>query len=134
MALYYFPITTAARVVKIAAPNPPAKAGWVVRAATEAEQAQIDSGQTYWTPSADGGQLSAPPASKWKVSKDTIISRIAAANKLTEAAAIYAAQSDAEKFAWDGYSWFWSDNQTLATYAQVLGISVSVLLARDPEL
>jgi hypothetical protein len=60
-----------------------------------------------------------------------IISRIAAAGKLAEAAAIYASQSDAQKFAWDGYAWFWSDNAELTAYAAALEVPVEALLARD---
>lgn len=62
MATYYFPTTSPAKAIKIAAPNPPARSGWTIRDATEDEQAQIDAGQTYWTPSGDSGSLSTPPA------------------------------------------------------------------------
>jgi hypothetical protein len=130
--MHYFPTTTG-KIIRIAAPNAPARSGWLIREATPDEQAQIEDGETHWTPSEVKGEgtLSAPPAQRYKVSKDAIISRIAAAGKLTEAAAIYASQSDAQKFAWDGYAWFWSDNAELAAYAAALEVPVEALLARD---
>ena len=112
---------------------PPAMKGRAIIDPTQEQLADLASGKTYWTPSEVKGEgtLSAPPAQRYKVSKDAIISRIAAAGKLAEAAAIYASQSDAQKFAWDGYAWFWSDNAELAAYAAALEVPVEALLARD---
>lgn len=133
-ALYYFPTSAPKKIIKISAANPPRLVGFLIREATTQELADIAEGKTYWTPSANGGQLSAPPAAKWKVSKDTIIQRITAAGKVADAAALYAAQSDADKFVWDGSSWFWSDNSTLIGLASGIGLDASDLLAKDPDL
>ena len=73
-------------------------------------------------------------STRYKISKDTLMSRIAAAGKLAEAEAIYASKTAVEKFAWDGYSWFWSDNPILTDYAKILKIEPSVLLARDSNI
>jgi hypothetical protein len=124
---------TSGKVILCPAALPPAMKGRAIIDPTPEQLADIASGKTYWTPSEVKGEgtLSAPPARRYKVSKDTIISRIAAAGKLAEAAAIYASQSDAQKFAWDGYAWFWSDNAELAAYAAALEVPVEALLARD---
>jgi len=80
-------------------------------------------------------KLDVPDASKrHKVSKDTLMSRIAAAGKLADAQTIYASQSDVEKFAWDSYQWFWSDNQQIIGFSQVLGLDPKVILAVDPQM
>lgn len=138
---YYFPVSQPKKVIRIAAPNPPRLVGYEIREATAEEQAQIEAGQTHYTPTFDYnnkplgiGTLAAPPAARHKISKDTIIQRIAAANKVADAAALYAAQSDADKFLWDGSSWFWSDNQSIIGFAGALGLDPAAVLARDPEL
>ena len=60
--MHYFP-TTPGKIIRIAAPNAPARNGWLIREATPDEQAQIEDGENYWTPTGEGtGTLSAPPA------------------------------------------------------------------------
>ena len=128
--MHYFP-TTPGKIIRIAAPNAPARNGWLIREATPDEQAQIEDGENYWTPTGEGtGTLSAPPVSRHKVQKDTLIQRIAEAGKVAEAAALYASQSDADKFVWDGSAWFWDDNPAIIAMAQALGLDPDVVLAK----
>jgi hypothetical protein len=116
--------------------SPRIRSGQQLVTPTEDQLADIASGKTYWTPSEVKGEgtLSTPPVARYKVSKDAIVSRIAASGKLAEAAAIYASQTDAQKFAWDGYAWFWNDNADLIAYADAVGIPASALLARDSSV
>jgi len=73
------------------------------------------------------------PAELWRVSKDTIVSRIPAASLAAVRAAL-AAQSADEQFVFLNSAWFWSDNATLRGLCAALGLDADALLARDPFL
>jgi hypothetical protein len=129
---YYFPTFAPAKLVRISNSNPPRLAGFTIREATEVEAQEIALGKNYWTPNENGtGLLSKPPIPKYKISKDTIINRIDAAGKLSDAAVIYSSSSDEDKMRYDGNSWFWSDNPRILGLIEALGLNPSIILSRD---
>ena len=79
-----------------------------------------------WTPS-----LYIPP---YRVSKDTITSRIVQANKLNDLMALIATLPADQQFLWSNFAWFWSTNPTVIGMCQQLGLDPAVILASDPYL
>jgi hypothetical protein len=79
-----------------------------------------------WNPT-----LYTPP---YRVSKDTITLRILEANKLDDLIALIGTLPTNQKFLWDNFAWFWSDNQTIISMCQQIGLDSNVILAQDPYL
>jgi hypothetical protein len=69
-----------------------------------------------------------------RVSKDTIVSRISSAGKVVDLMTLIAALSPEQKFLWDNYSWFNSDNQIVVQMCQQIGLDPAVILAVDPYI
>ena len=75
------------------------------------------------------------PTSRWRVSKDTIITRLSAnPGDLANVMAALATQSEEQRFIFNQLAWFWSDNPTLRGLCADLGIDADALLAPDPFL
>jgi hypothetical protein len=70
---------------------------------------------------------------RWRVSKDTIITRLSPGD-LANVMAALGLQSAAEQFKFTHSAWFWSDNETLRGLCAALGIDGDALLAPDPFL
>ena len=68
----------------------------------------------------------------WRVSKDTLISRVVAANALPQVMAAMAQQSAEDQFVFLHSAWFSSDNQRLRGLAAALNLDADALLAPDP--
>ena len=81
-----------------------------------------------------------PPApesasARWRVSKDTIITRLSVnPSDLANVMAALATQSEEQQFIFTQSAWFWSDNATLRGLCAALGIDADALLDRDPFL
>ena len=70
----------------------------------------------------------------YRVSKDTITSRVLAADKVADLMTLIASLTPEQQFLWGGFSWFWSDNATVIGMCQQLGLDPAVILAPDPYL
>jgi hypothetical protein len=70
----------------------------------------------------------------YRVSKDTITLRILEADKLDDLIALIATLPTNQKFLWDNFAWFWSDNQTVTSMCQQLGLDPAIILAQDPYI
>ncbi len=70
----------------------------------------------------------------YRVTKDTITSRVLEANKLPDLMALIASLPAEQKFLWEGFSWFWNNNQTVRGMATQIGLDPEVILAPDPYL
>jgi hypothetical protein len=68
----------------------------------------------------------------YRVSKDTIVSRVDTAGKLTDLMAMIAGLTAEQRFLWDNYAWFWNDNPTVNAMCVQLGLDPAVILAPDP--
>lgn len=79
-----------------------------------------------WTPT-----LYVPP---YRVSKDTITSRVLDAGKLPDLMTLISGLSPEQQFLWTNYAWFWNDNQTALAMCVQLGLDPAVILAPDPYL
>jgi hypothetical protein len=96
--------------------------GWEA-VSNESWNALIASG---WSPN-----LYVPPH---RVSKDTITTRVVAADKVADLMALIASLTPEQQFLWSGFSWFWGDNATVAGMCQQIGLDPAVILAPDPYL
>lgn len=101
-------------------PNMPPGPDWQ-QVSTEEFNSLIAGG---WTPTEY-----IPP---YRVSKDTIVSRVDAAGKLTDLMAMIAGLTAEQQFLWDNYAWFWDDNPTVNAMCVQLGLDPAVILAPDP--
>ena len=81
---------------------------------------------TGWEPS----EYVAP----YRVSKDTIISRVLAAGALQAVIAVLSAQSDEQKFLWENSAWFWNNNPTLNAICAQLNLDADEILSQDPYM
>jgi hypothetical protein len=81
---------------------------------------------------AEAEALANPPP--WRVSKDTLISRVLAAGKLPEVMAALASQTAEQQFVFEHSAWFWSTNPTLRGLCTALGMDPDAILARDEFL
>ncbi len=70
----------------------------------------------------------------WRVSKDTLISRVLAVGKLPEVMAALAQQTAEQQFVFEHSAWFWSTNPTLRGLCTALGMDPDVIMARDEFL
>ena len=79
--------------------------------------------------------LDSEPSERWRVSKDTIITRLSAnPGDLANVMAALGTQSAEQQFIFTQSAWFWSDNDTLRGLCAALGIDAEALLDRDPFL
>ncbi len=74
-----------------------------------------------------------PPA-PYRVSKDTITSRVLDAGKLPDLMTLIDGLPPEQQFLWDNYAWFWSNNPTVNAMCAQLGLDPAVILAPDPYL
>jgi len=79
-----------------------------------------------WVPA-----LYVPP---YRVSKDTIVSRILAAGKLNDLIALTDGLATDQAYLWNNFAWFWNTNPTIVGMCQQLGLDPAVILAPDPYL
>lgn len=100
----------------------PAGAGW--SAATNDEWNALIAGG--WNPT-----LYVPP---YRVSKDTITSRVLDAGKLPDLMTLISSLPADQQFLWTNYAWFWSNNQTALGICAQLGLDPAIILAPDPYL
>lgn len=100
----------------------PDGAGW--SASTNDEWNALIAGG--WAPT-----LYVPP---YRVSKDTIVSRVNEAGKLTELMLLIGTLPAEQNFLWVNYAWFWSDNATINAMCAQLGLDPAIILAPDPYL
>lgn len=100
----------------------PAGADW--RAVSNEEWNALIAGG--WNPT-----LYVPP---YRVSKDTITSRVLDAGKLPDLMTLISGLPSEQQFLWTNYAWFWNDNQTVLAMCVQLGLDPAVILAPDPYL
>jgi hypothetical protein len=100
----------------------PDGAGWAA-CSNEEWNALIAGG---WTPT-----LYVPP---YRVSKDTICSRVLDAGKLPDLMTLIDGLPPEQQFLWDNYAWFWNNNPTVNAMCAQLGLDPAVILAPDPYL
>lgn len=70
----------------------------------------------------------------YRVSKDTIVSRVSEAGKTAELMAAISSLTAEQQFFWTNFAWFWSNNATLIGMCAQLGLDSSIILAPDPFL
>ena len=75
-----------------------------------------------------------PPPQPYRVSKDTITSRVLDAGKIPELMAVIDGLPAEQQFLWTNYAWFWNTNQTAIAICAQLGLDPAVILAPDPYL
>jgi hypothetical protein len=75
-----------------------------------------------------------PPIQPHRVSKDTITSRILQANKLNDLILLIDSLPTDQKFLWNNFSWFWSNNQTIISMCQQIGLDPNTILEKDPYI
>jgi hypothetical protein len=75
-----------------------------------------------------------PPPQPYRVSKDTITSRVLDAGKIPDLMAVIAGLNAEEQFLWTNYAWFWNNNPTALAICAQLGLDPAVILAPDPYL
>jgi hypothetical protein len=75
-----------------------------------------------------------PPPAPYRVSKDTITTRVLDAGKLPDLMTLIASLPAEQQFLWTNYAWFWNNNQTVIAMCAQLGLDPAVILAPDPYL
>jgi len=70
----------------------------------------------------------------YRVSKDTITYRVMEAGKLNDLINLINQLSIEQQFLWSNFAWFWSDNQTVTSMCQQLGLDPAIILAQDPYI
>jgi hypothetical protein len=75
-----------------------------------------------------------PPKTPYRVSKDTITYRVMEAGKTADLINLISALTVEQQFYWSNFAWFWSNNQTVISMCQQLGLDANVILAEDPYL
>ena len=70
----------------------------------------------------------------YRVSKDTITSRVLDAGKLPDLMTLIAGLPAEQQFLWTNYAWFWNNNPTALAMCAQLGLDPAVILAPDPYL
>ena len=75
-----------------------------------------------------------PPPQPYRVSKDTITSRVLDAGKIPDLMAVIDGLNAEEQFLWTNYAWFWNTNPTALAICGQLGLDPAVILAPDPYL
>ena len=75
-----------------------------------------------------------PPKTPYRVSKDTITYRVMEAGKTADLINLISSLTTEQQFYWNNFAWFWSNNQTVISMCQQLGLDANVILAEDPYL
>jgi len=75
-----------------------------------------------------------PPPQPYRVSKDTITSRVLDAGKIPDLMAVIDGLPAEQQFLWTNYAWFWNTNQTAIAICVQLGLDPAIILAPDPYL
>jgi hypothetical protein len=75
-----------------------------------------------------------PPPQPYRVSKDTIVSRVLAAGKLNDLITLTNGLPEDQAYLWNNFAWFWDTNPTIIAMCQQLGLDPAVILAPDPYL
>lgn len=75
-----------------------------------------------------------PAPQPYRVTKDTIVYRIIQLNKLPDLIALTSSLPEDQKYLWDNFAWFWSNNQTIRVMAAQIGLDPDEILASDPFL
>lgn len=75
-----------------------------------------------------------PPPAPYRVSKDTITSRVLDAGKLPDLMTLISGLPPEQQFLWTNYAWFWNNNQTVIAMCAQLGLDPAIVLAPDPYL
>ena len=75
-----------------------------------------------------------PPPAPYRVSKDTITSRVLDAGKLPDLMTLISGLPAEQQFLWTNYAWFWNNNQTALAVCAQLGLDPAIILAPDPYL
>lgn len=75
-----------------------------------------------------------PPPEPYRVSKDTIVSRVNDAGKVPDLMTVIDGMTAEQQFFWTNYAWFWSNNPTAIAICQQLGLDPAIILAPDPYL
>lgn len=70
----------------------------------------------------------------YRVTKDTITSRVLDAGKLPDLMTLISGLPAEQQFLWTNYAWFWNDNATVLAMCAQLGLDPAVILAPDPYL
>lgn len=70
----------------------------------------------------------------YRVSKDTITDRIFNAGKLPDLISLISTLPTEQKFLWENYSWFWSNNETVRSMATQIGLNPDEILSQDPYI
>lgn len=70
----------------------------------------------------------------YRVSKDTIISRVTELGALSLVMSALAQQTPEHQFVWTHSAWFWSDNATLRGLCHAIGLDAEAVLAPDPYI
>ena len=70
----------------------------------------------------------------YRVSKDTIVSRVLAAGKLNDLIALTDSLPTDQAYLWDNFAWFWNTNPTIIAMCGQLGLDPAVIFAPDPYL
>jgi hypothetical protein len=87
-----------------------------------------------WNELVASGWIPTEYAPPYRVSKDTIVSRVNDANKIPDLMTLLASLPAEQQFLWDNFAWFWSTNPTIIGMCQQLGLDPAVILASDPYL
>lgn len=72
-----------------------------------------------------------PEPERWRVSKDTMLSRVEAAGMVPQVMAAIASMPQETQFLWTNYAWFWNDNAQIVAMCQAFGLDPAEILARD---
>jgi len=75
-----------------------------------------------------------PPPAPYRVSKDTITTRVLNAGSLPDLMTLIASLPSEQQFLWTNYAWFWNNNQTVLAMCAQLGLDPAIILAPDPYL
>lgn len=109
----------------------------------------IHQGKFVFDPENDGGvwphdtlkdiarkldELNAAYLPRWRVSKDTLMSRVVASGNLSGVMGALGSQSAEDQFVWNQSAWFWSDNLRIRGLCAALGVNADALLAPDEFL
>lgn len=87
-----------------------------------------------WNVLIAGGWMPTEYIPDYRVSKDTITSRVIEAGKLPDLIALIAALPADQQFLWTNFAWFWNTNATVAGMCAQLGLDPAVILAKDPYI
>lgn len=76
-------------------------------------------------------EIPVEPPERWRVSKDTMLSRVEAAGMVSQVMAAIASMPQETQFLFTNYAWFWNDNAQIVAMCQAFGLNPAEILARD---